>query len=239
MDERREQTFLCATPLLDFDSPSIACLIDERGWKRISSKTALIEAIYTMVRDEVSYGYTEHFAIAASEVLTLGMGNCLTKTTLLMALLRAVGIPCRMEAAMVGRILHRGLLKGLSFTLSPPTLFHSWVSVFYQDRWVELGGHIVDRPYVEKLQARYPDYMGSFYGYGIATLNFRNPPIKWEGEGTAIQAKAIRGKLGSFPDPDAFFAAHPEAEGRTRMLRYKLVLRPRLNRNIARIRERG
>ena len=228
--------FTQASPLLDYESEAIVALVEQRGWKHINSISERIEAIYTMVRDEISYGYTAHFQIPGSEVLRQGMGNCLTKTTLLMTLLRAAGIPCRMEAAMVGRILHRGLLKGIVIHLSPKTLFHSWVSVYYQNKWVELGGHIVDRPYLAKLQARYPDYMGSFYGYGIATLNFRNPPIKWEGEETSIQGKAIRGELGSFPDPDSFFAAHPEAERRTRTSRYKLVLRPRLNKNIRRVR---
>jgi transglutaminase-like putative cysteine protease len=229
--------YLQSSPLLDYESEAIVALVAQRGWAHISSITDRIEAIYTMVRDEIPYGYTAHFKIPGSEVLTLGMGNCLTKTTLLMTLLRAAGVPCRMEAATVGRILHRGLLKGVAIKLSPRSLFHSWVSVYYRDRWVELGGHIVDRPYLLKLQARYPDYMGSFYGYGIATLNFRNPPIKWEGEETSIQDKAIRGELGSFPGPDSFFAAHPEAERRTWTLGYKLVLRPTLNKSIRRVRE--
>ncbi len=238
METKELEIYTQASGLLDYESDTIVALVEQRGWRQIASMTERIEAIYTMVRDEIAYGYTAHFQIPGSEVLSLGMGNCLTKTTLLMTLLRAVGVPCRMEAAMVGRILHRGLLKGPVIHLSPKRLFHSWVSVYYRDKWVELGGHIVDRPYLAKLQARYPDYMGSFYGYGIATLNFRNPPIKWEGEETSIQGKAIKGVLGSFPDPDSFFAAHPEAERRTRTLSYKLVLRPKLNKNIRRVRER-
>ena len=150
--------YLQSSPLLDYESEAIVALVAQRGWAHITSITDRIEAIYTMVRDEIPYGYTAHFKIPGSEVLTLGMGNCLTKTTLLMTLLRAAGVPCRMEAATVGRILHRGLLKGVVISLSPKALFHSWVSVYYQDKWVELGGHIVDRPYLLKLQARYPDY---------------------------------------------------------------------------------
>jgi len=228
--------YLESTPLLDFDSASIIALFEERKWRE-QPLSARIEAIYTMVRDEVAYGYTQHFEIPASEVLALGMGNCLTKTTLLMALLRHAGVPCRLEAAMVGRVLHRGLLKGVILHLSPSTLFHSWVRIYYHKKWIVLGGHIVDQPYVKKLQARYPDYMGSFYGYGIATLNFRNPPIVWDGEETAIQAKAIREELGIYSSPDSFFSAHPEAERRTRTLAYRLVLRPCLNRSIRRLRD--
>jgi transglutaminase-like putative cysteine protease len=233
-----QETFTEATALLDYQAPTIVALIKERGWRSITNKTEQIEAIYKMVRDEILYGYTDHFAIPASEVLHLGMGNCLTKTTILLALLRAVGVPCKMQAAMIGRVLHRGLLKGLFLRLSPSTLFHSWVSVWYQDRWINLAGHIVDRPYLDKLQKRYPDYMGSFYGYGIATLNFRNPLVNWEGGQSGIQDRAIQGELGPFHDPDSFFSAHPEAERRTQSLRYRHFLKPILNKNIMRIRER-
>ena len=148
MEAKELDIFIRSSALLDYESEAIVALVAQRGWAHITSITDRIEAIYTMVRDEIPYGYTAHFKIPGSEVLTLGMGNCLTKTTLLMTLLRAAGVPCRMEAATVGRILHRGLLKGVAIKLSPRSLFHSWVSVYYRDRWVALGGHIVDRPYL-------------------------------------------------------------------------------------------
>ncbi|MGE4585276.1 MAG: transglutaminase-like domain-containing protein [Sphaerochaeta sp.] len=230
--------YLQPTTLLDFDATDIQFLVRSRNWRRLQSTSAQVNAIFCYVRDEIAFGYAKQFALHASEILVLGYGNCITKTTLLMALLRAVGIPCRLKAGMVSKVLHRGLLHGLSYRLSFDTLYHSWVEVWYKNNWVEIGGHIIDRPYLEKLQAKFPDYMGSFYGYGIAVLNFRNPPITWEEDDTFIQSKAIAESLGTFNDPDAFFAAFPEAESRTHTLRYRKMLRPKLNASIAKLRTR-
>jgi len=229
--------YLRPTPLLDYESPVVQTLIHERGWDSISSKSAQIDAVYSFVRDEILFGYSENFVISGSQVLALGYGNCLTKTTLLMTLLRAIGVHCRMKASMVDKVLHRGLLGSFAYRLSPDALYHAWVNIFYNNKWIEIGGHIIDRPYLQKLQAKYPDYMGSFYGYGIAVLNFRNPPIRWEEGDTFIQSKARTGTLGIYNDPDSFFRAYPEAKERTQALRYQKILRPALNKSIARLRE--
>lgn len=237
MESLEENQYLRPTPLLDYESPILQTLVQQKGWKNLSSISAQIDAVYTFVRDAIPFGYSKAFAISGSEVLKLGLGNCLTKTILLMTLLRAVGVPCRMKAGMVDKVLHRGLLGSLAYRLSPDTLFHGWVNIFYNDRWIEIGGHIVDRPYLLKLLAKYPDYMGSFYGYGIAVLNFRNPPIHWEEGDTFIQSKARAGTLGTYDDPDAFFQAYPEAQERTRSLRYQKILRPTLNKSIVKLRQ--
>ena len=237
MESLEDNQYLRPTPLLDYESPILQTLVQQKGWKNLSSKTAQIDAVYTFVRDGIPFGYSQAFAISGSEVLKLGLGNCLTKTILLMTLLRAVGVPCRMKASMVDKVLHRGLLGSLTYRISPDALYHGWVNILYNDKWIEIGGHIVDRPYLLKLQAKFPDYMGSFYGYGIAVLNFRNPPIHWEEGDTFIQSKARAGTLGTYDDPDSFFQAYPEAQQRTRSLRYQKILRPALNKSIVKLRQ--
>lgn len=231
-----EQQYRRATPLLDYEHPAIVTLIQKQGWLSLPTSGERIDAVYTFVRDAIPYGYAESFCVPASTVLVQGMGNCLTKTTLLMALLRAVGIPCRLKAAMISKVIHRGLLGGISFLFSPRHLHHAWVEIQYQGSWLEIGGHIVDRPYLEKLQQKFANFIGSFYGYGIAVSHFRNPPIRWEEKETAIQSKAIRESLHTFSDPDAFFQAHPEAERRTHGMTYRMILRPRLNHSIQKLR---
>ncbi|NBK25885.1 MAG: transglutaminase domain-containing protein [Spirochaetia bacterium] len=90
--------YLQPTPLLDYQASPIQALVVEKGWENLSTKTAQIEAVYTYVRDEIAYGFTSRFQIPASQVLSSKQGNCITKTTLLMALLRRLGIPCRLRA---------------------------------------------------------------------------------------------------------------------------------------------
>jgi len=231
-----EQHYTEHTTLLDYTHPTVVALIQKKGWLSLPTSGERIAAVYTFVRDEIPFGYAEHFAVPASRVLEQGMGNCLTKTTLLMALLRAVGIPCRLRAAMISKVIHRGLLGEVSLLFSPRHLHHAWVEAQYQDHWIEIGGHIIDRPYLEKLQQKFTNFIGSFYGYGIAVSHFRNPPISWEKEETEIQSKAIRENLHTFNDPDAFFSAYPEAERRTHGMTYRMILRPRLNHSIQKLR---
>ena len=78
-------TYLEPSPLLDYFHPSLQKLIKSKGWKSIRKKADLIGVVYNFVRDEIMYGYPESFSIPASEVLSAGYGNCITKSTLLMA----------------------------------------------------------------------------------------------------------------------------------------------------------
>ncbi len=181
--ESDEQHYTEHTTLLEYTHPTIIALIQKKGWLSLPTTGERIAAVYTFVRDEIPFGYGDHFAVPASRVLEQGMGNCLTKTTLLMALLRAVGFPCRLRAAMISKVIHRGLLDDISFLFSPRHLHHTWVEVYFQGRWIEIGGHIIDRPYLEKLQQKFANFIGSFYGYGIAVTHFRNPPRSVGGRG--------------------------------------------------------
>ncbi len=80
--------YLRATALLDIDDPRLRALGDQRGWSELH-KDARIGAVYDFVRDEIPFGYNTSDDLAASAVLADGYGQCNTKTTLLMALLRA------------------------------------------------------------------------------------------------------------------------------------------------------
>ncbi len=224
--------YLESSRLLNYTHPSITSLMADKGWYSIKDERVVIDTIYSFVRDEIEYAHTRSYALSASEVLALGCGNCLTKTTLLMALLRAVGIPCRFHAMTINKVIFRGLLRGFSYALAKNQPFHAWVEIQYKNTWLELEGHIVDQSYLQKLQQKFPDYMGSFYGYGIAVLNFKNPENKWRESHTYVQNKAIEEDKGTFDTPDAFFSKFPEAETYTQTFRYKAIIRGRLNSSI-------
>lgn len=80
------------TKLLDYDDCLIQSLIYERGWRDLPEYD-VIGAVYHFVKDEILFGYNRCDTLTASEVLSDGIGQCNTKSTLLMALLRALGIP--------------------------------------------------------------------------------------------------------------------------------------------------
>jgi transglutaminase-like putative cysteine protease len=119
---------LRATPLLDYYHSRIQELISERNWRSLSRKDA-IGAIYKFVRDEIRFGYNETDALPASKVLQDGYGQCNTKSTLLMALLRAVGVPCVLHGATIGKHLQKGIVTGPWYWLAPRVVQFSLLSV--------------------------------------------------------------------------------------------------------------
>ena len=90
--------------MLDYSNSSIQELIKSRGWKEIEDFER-IKSIYNFVRDEILFGYNMDDDIPASKVLSDGYGQCNTKGTLFMALLRACDIPCRVHGFTIDKKL--------------------------------------------------------------------------------------------------------------------------------------
>ena len=87
-------THLEETPLMDTSHPDLVTLVRARGWQDLPTYEA-VGAIYDFVRNEIRFGYNASDDLPASSVLADGYGQCNTKGTLLMALLRAAEVPCR------------------------------------------------------------------------------------------------------------------------------------------------
>ena len=82
------------TPIANHNHPSISALVNQRGWMSLPTYDR-IGAAYGFVKDEIVFGYNRSDAIAASEVLQDGYGQCNTKGNLLVALLRHLEVPAR------------------------------------------------------------------------------------------------------------------------------------------------
>ena len=76
-----------------------------------------VRNIYNFVRDEVKFGYDTGDTIHESQVLSDGYGQCNTKATLLMALLRAVGVATRIHGFTIDKALQKGAIKGIWYKL--------------------------------------------------------------------------------------------------------------------------
>lgn len=230
-------TYLKPSPLLDYKHPTIEQLVLENGWHSISDDAELIQKVYLFVRDEIAYGYTKSFSLSASQVLADQVGNGITKSTLFMALLRAVGIPCRFHAMMISKVIFRGLLLGLTYRIAAKHPFRAWVEIQDKGKWYAWEGYIIDSPYMQRLQQRFPNQKASFYGYGIGVLDFKNPDNKRGDNHISVLHKAIEKDLGSFDTPDAFFSEVPRADGYAKDLQYKAIICDRLNKSIQAVRK--
>lgn len=227
--------YLRETRLLDYGHEAITRLIQDRGWQSLPLMER-IGAVYAYVRDEIGFGYNVGDRILASRVLEDGYGQCNTKTTLVMALLRAVGIPSRFHGATIHKRLQKGVVTGFFYWLAPTNIIHSWAEVLIDGRWVTLEGVILDKGYLDGLRAFVPDANGPFLGFGVGTDNLAAPAIEWQGTDTSIQMTGVNQDLGVFDDPDAFYAQHGGNLSGIKDRLYRSWIRHRMNRRVASIR---
>lgn len=227
--------YLQDTPMLNFNHSSIQRLIKEKQWAN-NDDFQKIRSIYNFVRDDIAFGYNVDDTISASEVLNDGYGQCNTKGTLFMALLRAVGISCRIHGFTIDKKLQKGAMTGIIYMMAPQSIIHSWVEIQYKEHWYNIEGFILDIEYLKKLQEKFSDYKTSFCGYGAATDNFQNPQIEWNTNDTYIQKEGINHDFGVFNSPDEFFVKYHQQLTPLNKWIYRNIGRKFMNRNVNRIR---
>jgi len=227
--------YLKETRLLDFSHPSIANLPQWEQWNTLEEKERA-GAIYDFVRNDIAFGYNSSDDIKASAVLADGYGQCNTKGTLLMALLRKAGIPCRLHGFTIHKKLQAGAIPPFLQRIAPDEIIHSWVEALIDGKWLKLEGFILDTAYLCAVQNKFIHINGPFSGYAIATGDLQNPKVEWSGEDTFIQADGIAEDYGLFDSPDAFYRQKGVNLSGVKSWAYKAILRHWINKNVERIR---
>lgn len=227
--------YLKETRMLNYSDERIQRLIKDRKWKN-ADKFECLKAIYNFVRDEILFGYNVDDSILASQVLSDGYGQCNTKGTLFMALLRACGIPCRVHGFTIDKKLQKGAMTGFVYKSAPKNVFHSWVEVYFEEQWYELEAFILDKAYLTKLQEKNSDCIGAFCGYGVAVKDFKHPVIDFEWNNTYIQSEGINQDFGVYDSPDELLKEHHQEISGVKAFLYRNLGRHLMNRNVRRIR---
>lgn len=228
-------THLAETPILNYSHPLIQQLIKERKWL-ILKEEERTKAIYNFVRDEIMFGYNVSDSIKASQVLSDGYGQCNTKSTLLMALLRGCNISNRIHGFTIDKALQKGAINGIWYKLAPANILHSWVEVFVNKKWYYLEGVILDKKYLTKLQELNQD-CHTLCGFGVFTDNLQNPPIEWSLNNTYIQDKGINQDFGTFDSPDEFYKTHSQKLNPIKRIIYEKIVRKIMNNTVQKIRK--
>ena len=231
----KDHNYLAQTQLLDFQSQSIQDLIHARNWQDLTEHDK-IGAAYTFVQNEIKFGYNRADNTPASNVLKDGYGQCNTKGTLLMALLRALNIPCRLHGFTIKKSLQRGVVPELVYAIAPNSILHSWVEVNYQDKWINLEGFILDTPFLEQLQQEFAG-QSSICAYGAGTDCLEDPKVDWNGTDTYIQRTGINKDFGLFDSPDQFYANHKQAFSPLKNWLYQHVIRHWMNKRVEKLRQ--
>lgn len=229
--------YTCPTALLNHNDPKIQRLIDKFGWRHRPPTEAACE-IYYFVRDEIAFGYNRDDDISAAEVLKDGFGQCNTKSTLFMALLRALGIPCRFHGFTIDNELQRGAIPNYLMPLAPKRILHSWVEVFLDGNWINTEGFIVDRAFLTQIQRAYPKHQ-RFSGFGIAVACLQSPPNEFNVSHTYIQSEGINDDFGVFASPDKFYHIYGTNLKGLKKFGYRYIFRHLINRHVRKIRQNG
>lgn len=230
-----DKKYLEKTKMLDYGDEAIQKLLAERQWGKLSDFEGT-KAIYNYVRDEILFGYNIDDSIPASRVLKDGYGQCNTKGTLFMALLRACGIPCRVHGFTIDKELQKGAMTGFVYRNAPKNVFHSWVEVCVEGQWYELEAFILDKKYLNQLQAINSGCTGAFCGYGVAVADFKNPVIEFDRNDTYIQSEGINQDFGVYDSPDELLREHHQEMAVWKKLVYRYVGRHLMNHNVKKIR---
>ncbi|MEZ7205973.1 transglutaminase family protein [Pseudoalteromonas sp. DY56-GL79] len=225
--------FLVTTPLVDYQHSAIQSLIEAKGWQQLDTITAA-EQIYNFVKDDIEFGYSETDTLTASQVLKQGYGQCNTKGTLLVALLRACDIPTRVHGFEIANDLKQGLIPTLLTWFAPKSIIHSWIEVYLEERWVELEGYIIDDGYLKQVQQQF-SMAKNFTGFGISTPCLQQPDNRFSLNGAYIQKQSITRDLGFYTSPDALYQQHKNLTGIKQWL-YAHCFRHWINQRVRRVR---
>jgi len=230
------ERYLAETKMLNFKHPDIMALVEQRGWKNLSA-TEKIRQIYDFCREEILFGFNSKADdMPASAVLGEKMGHCNTKATLFMAMLRAVGVPCRIHAFTITKKLQKGAMGAVAYYLAPQEIIHTWAEVFHNGKWLDLEGLILDSGYLCSIQKKFNNAAGPFCGYAIATADLHQPQVEWKGGHTYIQKEGIVSDLGIYDAPDDFYNTHGTNVKGIKKFLYQAFMFRMMNANVDKIR---
>ncbi len=228
--------YLESSDILDFNSNKIHNFIKEQIPNNLSFDRK-IQEIYDFVKNKILFGFNKRDNIPASKVLKDGYGQCNTKTTLFIALCRAVGIPCRSHFFQIRKEIMKGVFpKHIYNNHIPREIIHSWPEVFYKEKWIPLEGIILDSLYLEQIKIKF-EGQKKFTGYGISVKNLNYASTDWTGGETFIQKESISQDEGIYIFPDKYYKVKEKNISGIKNFVFNHIIRKIANKRIKRIRE--
>lgn len=173
----------------------------------------------------------------ARQVLEAGRGDSSDKATLLVAMLRAAGLPARIRWVMVRGEILRGLVRGA------PSAPRPLVEIWLNERWICSDTYIFDAAYMSAARRRLKE-SGWEWGYGIHIAG----AMMWNGRDDAYvggfpsgEDPMILDDLGAYHDPLDFATSRASRgrPGRIALLLQVNVFAPMVKRGMRRLREDG
>lgn len=206
-DPRR---WLANTPLLQFDHPKIRLLAKRLTQLKGGPREQAL-ACFLHIRALPFGCIADSTGTSALAVLRHGKGDCHSKSTLLIALLRALGIPSRMRFVT----LKPDFLYGIIDTAGQP-LEHAYMEVLLGDAWQAVDSYVVDLRLALAAKARLVTE-GRKLGYGMHV----DGAVTWDGQSSSFGQFTVNDPSsmplhdwGAFDDPYQFYSSVPYVKDR-------------------------
>jgi hypothetical protein len=166
--------WLASTPLLDLEDPKLR-LRAHALTQLCRTDREKVLAVYGWVK-RIPFGKPFKMRLhTAREVMEQGSADSNDKATLMVAMLRAAGIPARLHFVT----LHGDTMRGLLVNAPDPT--RPVVEAFHGGAWVCTDTYIFDAAYLSAARHRL-DEMGWDVGFGI----HRQGQMIWDGSSNAF-----------------------------------------------------
>ena len=171
MDEYLRPTKLC-----DCDDAKLMEKAKEIIKGAETPKEAALKVFY-FTRNEIYFGL-DYPDAKASHTLKKGLGFCVTKTNLQIALLRAVGVPARCHYVHLTKESLKGFIPRFMYNKLPTAIVHPWCECYLSGNWVACEALFDEAFYKGVLRE------GFFTKEQI-------PTIDWDGETDLISVKSL------------------------------------------------
>ena len=186
------QAYLTVTAMCDYDNPWFQSIVDEVITGADTPEAQALRIFY-YVRDNVRFGLA-YSRSKASQTLKRGYGDCLSKSNVQVALLRATGIPARLRVVQVQSAVLHHLIVDWVYKHMPAHASHFWPECYLNGRWISCEAFL-DKPlYAGMLQKN--------------LITKAQVPIDWDGKTDLVILRPwITEDRGSIPSADAALAA--------------------------------
>jgi transglutaminase-like putative cysteine protease len=202
-DGDETKRWLVNTPLLQFDHPKIRLLAKRLTQLKATPLQGAI-ACFSYVRAMPFGCIADCTGTSALGVLRAGRGDCHTKSTLMLALLRSLRIPSRMRFVT----MKPDFLFGLA-DLDGHPIEHAYTEVLLDGEWRAVDSYVVDPRLAVAAQTRLK-IEGRKLGYGM----HRDGTIHWNGHTSAFGQFSTDDPdsmplhdWGAFDDPYQFYSS--------------------------------
>ena len=209
-DADRPQRWLANTPLLQFDHPRIRVLAKKLTALKATPREQAV-ACFAALRTMPFGCIADSTGTSALTVLRANRGDCHSKSTLLLALLRSLGIPSRMRFVT----LKPDFLFGIIDTGGQP-IEHAYTEVLLEGHWLAIDSYVVDVRLAMAAKARLKQE-GRTVGYGM----HKDGSIAWDGRSNSFGQFSLQDAAsmplhdwGAFDDPYQFYSSVPYVRDR-------------------------